>query len=191
MANKKTTKKLTDKQRAFIQEYLVDLNATQAAIRAGYSTKTANIIGPENLVKPCIQAEIFKAMDERAKNTGVTAERVIKELALIGFADMADFITINEEGLIRAFPLTNLSEGKSRIVRKVKERRTIRKDKDGTEIIESFYEFELYDKLKSLELLSRHLGILDGQLEGENPSDAARQMREAALEMRGVTNVTG
>ena len=72
---------LTPKQQAFVQEYLIDLNATQAAIRAGYSEKTANRIGSENLSKPDIAEAIEKAMNERAEKTKTSAEWVIKELA--------------------------------------------------------------------------------------------------------------
>lgn len=79
---------LTAKQRAFVREYLVDLNATQAAIRAGYSEKTANEIGAENLAKPSIRSAIDAAMKKRADRTDITADRVLKELAKIGFADI-------------------------------------------------------------------------------------------------------
>jgi len=79
---------LTDKQKRFVEEYLVDLNATQAAIRAGYSAKTAGSIGEENLKKPEIAAAIQEAMDARSKRTEITADRVLQELAKIGFADI-------------------------------------------------------------------------------------------------------
>lgn len=79
---------LTAKQRAFVREYLIDLNATQAAIRAGYSEKTARSIGDENLSKPDIAAAIEAAMKIRADRTDITADRVLKELAKIGFADV-------------------------------------------------------------------------------------------------------
>lgn len=79
---------LTAKQRAFVREYLLDLNATQAAIRAGYSEKTAYSVGHENLSKPEIVAAIDAAMKLRAERTDITADRVLKELAKIGFADI-------------------------------------------------------------------------------------------------------
>lgn len=93
---------LTAKQRAFVREYLIDLNATQAAIRAGYSEKTAKEIGAENLTKPNIAAAIEAAMKNRAERTDITADRVLKELAKIGFADIRKAIKwhshlINEE----------------------------------------------------------------------------------------------
>lgn len=68
---------LKGKQAMFVSEYLVDLNATQAAIRAGYSIKTAQQIGAENLLKPVIASAIQEAMDKRAKKVEVTAEYVL------------------------------------------------------------------------------------------------------------------
>ena len=84
--------KLTIKQSTFIEEYLVDLNATQAAIRAGYSEKTAKDIGCQNLAKPNIQKAIILAMRKRAKSTGITADKVIAEIAKIGFAEIDETI---------------------------------------------------------------------------------------------------
>jgi len=72
--------KLTAKQAAFVAEYLIDLNATQAAIRAGYSEKTANVIGPENLAKPCISEAIAEVQGKRFKRLEVTADSLVIEL---------------------------------------------------------------------------------------------------------------
>lgn len=158
---------LNAKQQLFVVEYLVDLNATQAAIRAGYSPRTARLVGPQNMSKYAIKAEIDAAIEERKKRVLITADQVIRELALIGMADMKDFVEIDEGGAVRAYPLTNLAEGKSRIISSVKEKRTIRTTKgteanpDGDQILDSTYEFKLHDKVKSLELLARHLGILN------------------------------
>lgn len=117
--------------------------------------------------KYAVKAAIDAAIEERKKRIGITADEVIRELALIGMADMKDFVEIDEGGAIRAYPLTNLAEGKSRIISSVKEKRTIRTTKgtesnpDGDQILDSTYEFKLHDKVKSLELLGRHLGILN------------------------------
>lgn len=83
---------MTKKQKRFAEEYLIDLNATQAAIRAGYSPGTAKSIGSENLTKPDVQACIAKAMAERSKRTGVNADRVVTELAKIAFVNASDVI---------------------------------------------------------------------------------------------------
>jgi phage terminase small subunit len=71
---------LTQKQRRFVEEYLVDLNATQAAIRAGYSPKCAAVQGHENLIKPYIAAEIAKLRKEQSERTQATADQVVQEL---------------------------------------------------------------------------------------------------------------
>lgn len=78
MSEKK--QKLTSRQERFVEEYLVDLNATAAAKRAGYSEKTASRIGPELLGKTCISDAIEKAMEKRATRTGITQDVVVKEL---------------------------------------------------------------------------------------------------------------
>lgn len=75
--------KLTKKQELFVKEYLIDLNATQAAIRAGYSKKTAQQISTENLSKPVIADAIKKAMDERIEKLDTSADQVIKDLAML------------------------------------------------------------------------------------------------------------
>lgn len=80
--------KLNDRQQRFVEEYLIDLNATQAAIRAGYSPKTAMEQGYQLLQKTSVSLEIAKQMAEQSKRTGINADRVIRELAKMGFADI-------------------------------------------------------------------------------------------------------
>ncbi|HMW19341.1 MAG TPA: terminase small subunit [Accumulibacter sp.] len=74
---------LTDKQAKFVDEYLVDLNATQACIRAGYSAKTADRIGPELLGKTCVAEAVKAAMEKRSKRVQRTADDVMRDLAAI------------------------------------------------------------------------------------------------------------
>jgi hypothetical protein len=83
---------LTPKQAQFVREYLIDLNATQAAIRAGYSQATAYAIGHENLSKPELVAAIAEAQEARSKRTNITADDVLKELWAIGKADPNELI---------------------------------------------------------------------------------------------------
>lgn len=91
--------KLTDKQKRFCEEYLKDLNATQAAIRAGYSAKTANSVGPENLVKPCIQAEIKRMQDARSERTKIDQDYVLKGFkAVFERCMQAEPVMIKEKG---------------------------------------------------------------------------------------------
>lgn len=97
---KKTVKKpispaaLEPRQQRFVQEYLVDLNATQAAIRAGYSEKSARQMGTENLSKPSIQAAISQAQKDRAERIGITADRALQEVWNIATADMRELVQV-------------------------------------------------------------------------------------------------
>ena len=83
---------MTKKQKLFVKEYLIDLNATQAAIRAGYSPDSAYAIGSENLKKPEVSKYISKEMAERSRRTGISQDRVLLELARIGFAKITDIV---------------------------------------------------------------------------------------------------
>lgn len=82
---------LTVKQERFVEEYLVDLNATQAAIRAGYSSKTAEQMGYQLLQKTSVQKALQEAIEERSKRTGITQEKVIEEIGKIAFAEAHDY----------------------------------------------------------------------------------------------------
>ncbi len=163
---------MTKKQKRFIEEYLVDLNATQAAIRAGYSPDTAKSIGSENLTKPDIQACVAKAMAERSRRTGVNAERVVMELAKIAFVNASDVIDA-ETATLRP----DASPEDTAAIQSVKVKTF---GEDGLE-----REIKMADKLKALELLGKHLGMfkdkveLSGGLETEKTKldDLLRQMR--------------
>ncbi|WP_395598594.1 terminase small subunit [Pseudomonas sp. A1437] len=87
---------LTAKQQRFVDEYLIDLNATQAAIRAGYSARTARSISNENLTKPDIQLAIEKGMKARSSRVEITQDMVLKELAKIGFSDIRKVVRWGE-----------------------------------------------------------------------------------------------
>lgn len=92
---------LTPKQKMFVDEYLVDLNATQAAIRAGYSPKTAKDIASQNLAKLNIKIEIDKIMAERSRRVGMNADRILHELGKLAFVKIEDVIDF-ETGKIKA-----------------------------------------------------------------------------------------
>ena len=163
---------MTKKQKLFVEEYLIDLNATQAAIRAGYSPETAGSIGNENLKKPEIRARIDKAVAERSKRTGVNADRVVQELAKIAFVNAMDVIdqktaTVKEDA----------SSDDTAAILSVKVKTF---GEDGLE-----REIKMADKIKALELLGKHLGMfedkvkLSGTLETEKTKldDLISQMR--------------
>ena len=141
--------KLRGKQERFVQEYLIDRNATAAAIRAGYSKKTARAIGAENLTKPNIVAEIEKRSKRLVSKLEITQERVREELAAIAFANGTDFATITRNGLVRLIPTDDLPEDKKKAIASIKE------GKFGVEV-------KLSDKVKALELLGRDMGMFGG-----------------------------
>jgi len=141
--------KLTLKQQIFCDEYLIDLNATQAAVRAGYSSSTAKDIGCENLAKPNIRTYIDKVMAERSKRTGINQDRVIRELARIAFINPNDVMNLDEVTI-----KDNASEDDLAVIQSVRIKTVPTKNGNGVE-----REIKLADKLKALELLGKHLGM--------------------------------
>jgi phage terminase small subunit len=99
-------RRLTPKQRIFVAEYLKDLNATQAAIRAGYSEKTADRIGPELLVKTCVSEAVRNAVRKREKETGITSAKVLEQYARLAFSDIRK--AFNADGNLK--PLHELGD---------------------------------------------------------------------------------
>ncbi len=93
------THRITFRQQIFIQEYLVDLDGTNAAIRAGYSPKAARQYGAYLIRRPDIAAAIQKEMDDRAARLGITPERIIEEYAKIAFADMRRLVDWDDDGV--------------------------------------------------------------------------------------------
>jgi phage terminase small subunit len=150
-------RKLTSKQTRFVAEYLTDLNATQAAIRAGYSAKTAQEQGSRLLSNVMVAAAIEVAQEARAQRTEITADRVLTELAKLGFANMADYmraspggdpyldfseLTRDQAAALQEITVEDFKDGRgdeARDVRRVK--------------------FKLADKQAALVALGRHLGI--------------------------------
>ena len=151
--------KLTGKQNVFCKEFLVDLNGTQAAIRAGYSKKTARTTAAEYLAKPHIQQQIQKLMDKRADRTEVKIDAVVTELAKVAFANMGEYLSFGEDGLVLN-ESEQLTKDQLAAIVQVTDRSTSRQEggKDSKAVITSRnLGFKLHDKLKALELLMRHL----------------------------------
>ncbi len=148
---------LTAKQQAFVDEYLIDLNATQAAIRAGYSEHTAAEIGSENLKKPQIAAAIQAALEERADRTQVTQDRVIAELAAIAFSDLTDFASWSEDS-VQLIESANLDPDKAKALKEVVATTQTFDGESGSSTTVRM-QVRQHDKLKALELLGRHLGM--------------------------------
>lgn len=147
--------KMTKKQQRFVEEYLIDLNATQAAIRAGYSVKTANEQGAQNLAKLSIQEAIAQEMAERSKRTGVNQDRVVLELAKIAFLNPKNLIN-SKDASIKA----DATDDDLACVQSIKVK-TMYGDK-GTSVER---EVKLYDKQRALEQLGKHLGMWNDKID--------------------------
>ncbi len=136
---------LTPKQKRFVAEYLKDLNGKQAAIRSEYSAKTAEVQAARLLSNAKVQAAIAEAQAERAKRTNITNDRILQELAAIGFYDITDYANV---------------EGNSVTI---KDTLAIDKDKRaaiaGIKQTQAGIEVKMLDKLKALELMGRHNGM--------------------------------
>lgn len=148
---------MTKKQKRFVEEYLIDLNATQAAIRAGYSPDTAQQMGSENLSKPVIKNAIDKAIAERCRRTGINQDRVIQEIAKLAFLNPIDVIDM-DEATIKG----EANRDDTACIASVKVKVIPGEDGNITE-----REVKTYDKLKALELLGKHLGMFTDKLKME------------------------
>lgn len=162
---------LTEKQKRFVEEYLVDLNATQAAIRAGYSEKTADRIGPELLGKTCVSAVIQEAIEKRTKRVEITQDMVIAELAAIAFANGTDFATVGSNGQVRIVPTIKLSAEQKKAIASIKE------GQYGTEV-------KQHDKVRALELLGKHLGMFSDKLHVSGSLNTG-QLSNVLAQLRG------
>lgn len=143
---------LTAKQQRFVDEYLKDLNGTQAAIRAGYSKKTARSISNENLTKPDIQAAIADGMQQRSSRTGITADRVLQELGRLAFVDIRK--AYNADGSLK--PLHELDDDTAAAIAGM----DVTEIGSGDDAIGFVKKIKLSDKKGALDLVMRHLGML-------------------------------
>ena len=154
-------KSLTAKQAAFVAEYLVDLNATQAAIRAGYSAKTADRIGPDLLGKTCVAESIQKAMQKREARTEITQDRVLQEYAKLAFLDPRRFY--DADGNLIDIPnlpadVAAAISGMDIAVEKAGS------DESGNPVFAQVRKIKLADKKGALDSVARHLGMFNDKI---------------------------
>lgn len=164
---------MTKKQKRFVEEYLIDLNATQAAIRAGYSPKTAQEQASRMLSNVMVQDAVAKAMAVRSRRTGINQDRILYELAKIAFANMADVVDLDSAKVKPDASREDLS-----CIQSVR----IKPNEWGTE-----REVKLYDRKAALELLGRHLGMFKDNLNltvetSQKLDDILRQIGGEGLE---------
>lgn len=150
---------LTPKQARFIAEYLIDLNATQAAIRAGYSEDSAAIIGFENLRKPYIQAEIRRRQEDTAASLGLTREKLLREWMRVGFSDMRRFAKF-QNGELEITDSDDLTEDEAAAIEELSMSESS-STSDAGDSRSVTRKVKLHSKTKALENLSKHMGLLD------------------------------
>lgn len=154
MAKRTKQRPLTAKQEKFCQEYMIDLNATQSAIRAGYAAKSintarlCNVIGTQNLVNVGIKAEIERLKAEMSEKTGIQAEEVVLELAKVALSNIEDFAVIDKKK-VKFNDFKDLSRSQLAAVE------SIGSTKEGKITL------KLHSKLNALDQLGKHLGIFE------------------------------
>ena len=145
---------LNDKQKRFVDEYLIDLYPEGAALRAGYSNKSARQIGNENLSKPTIKVAVAEKLRERAIRTAASQDRVLLELGAIAYSDPRQ--AFDADGVLR--PVQDWPDALAAAIKSLKVNEL--KDADGA-VVGSTKEVSFWDKPKALEMLARHLDMFE------------------------------
>jgi phage terminase small subunit len=160
---KTTPHNLTPKQKAFCREYLVDLNATRAAIRAGYSAKTAEQQGFQLLKKASVSARIGVLQGKRAEKVEITAERVLAEYAKLAFTDLPGIVRFNGHSMsVEDFDI--LTTAQRACIKKFKvkaETKMIAGKPTPVDVVE----VELHSKQAALDSIAKHLGMFTEKIE--------------------------
>lgn len=152
---------MKDQHKKFISEYLIDLNATQAYIRAGYSAKTADVAGPRLLGTVRVQEAIQKALKRREERTQITQDKVLKELAKIGFQDVRALY--NPDGSLK--PIHSLDDQTAASIAGLEFYGV--KGEDG-QIIGQTAKVRLSDKRAALVDIGKHLGMFVDRSENKH-----------------------
>jgi phage terminase small subunit len=157
---------LTDKQQRFVEEYLIDLNATQAAIRAGYSEESARSIGSENLTKPDIQSAIAEARAKLTEAAQITQERVLREYAKLAFLDIRK--AFDEDGNLKS--IHEIDDDTAAAISGI-EIDVKSTELDGDALNTSrIHKLKLSDKKAALDSIGRHLGMFTDKTELTGPN---------------------
>ena len=154
---------LTDKQQRFVEEYLIDLNATQAAIRAGYSERTANEQGARLLANVSVATAVTVAQKARSVRIEITADMVLRELAKLGFANMQDYMKAGSGG-DPYLDFSNLTRDQAAALQEVTVEDFLDGRGDDARDVRRI-RFKLADKRAALETIGRHLGMFKDRLE--------------------------
>jgi phage terminase small subunit len=169
-----STRDLTPKQAEFARQYLLDLNATQAAIRAGYSAKTAQEQASRLLSNVMVRRLVEDLQKARSESTGVTADRVISELARIAFGNQRAVMTWGADG-VSLRESSQLTDDEAALVSEVAE--TVSAAGNGLKL-------KTHDKVRALELLGKHLGMFVDKVEHSGAIAGGLAERMAAARTR-------
>lgn len=151
---------LNDRQQRFRDEYLIDGNATQAAIRAGYSAKTAHVQGHALLRNPKVAAAITEKRTKRSQRLEITADRVLRELARVGQSDIRDLMTWDQDDA-EFLPSDQLTDDQAAAISSIKSKTTSWTDSNGVLKKEHTIELKLWSKVPALMEMGKHLGVSD------------------------------
>jgi phage terminase small subunit len=180
---------LTPKQRAFVREYLIDLNATQAAIRAGYAEVSASAEGSRLLGNVKVAAAVEAAMKSRAERTEITADRVLKELAKIGFADIRKAVKWqsamiteedNPDGGDIAVIKTVVTNTVQMVASDELDDETAAAIAEVSQNTTGGVKIKLHDKRAALVDIGRHLGMFKDRVEHTGKDGGPIEMREVS-----------
>ena len=150
---------LTPKQASFVAQYLIDKNGTQAAIRAGYAPKAAQEQSSRLLSNAIVRQEIDKGLQAQVDEAGITALRVIKELATLGTIDLRSYY--DAQGNLK--PMHELTPEQGAAMAGVESLK--RNVEAGDGVMDTVYKVKLWDKPRALELLAKHFGLLTERVE--------------------------
>ena len=156
---------LTERQKRFCEEYLIDLNGAQAAIRAGYSRDSAKEIASENLTKPNIQEYLSQRQQELQEATGINQKRVLEEYAKVAFADIRNYYDENSMLL----PIREIGDQAAGALAGIEVDQLWAATMAGRVQIGETKKIKVYDKVKALDSLARHLGMFGKDNEQSKP----------------------
>lgn len=152
---------MTDQQKRFCEEYMIDLSQKHAAIRAGYSPKSAEQQSSNLMKHREVRAHIDRLLAERSKRTGINADRVLLELARIGFVRASDVINM-DEAVVR----DDATNDDLAAIASVKCKTTTMSGENFEKVTEE-REIKLHDKIKALEQIGKNLGMWDKKQESD------------------------
>jgi len=163
-------RKLTNKQKIFIKSYAKSRNATRAAIEAGYSEDTAAEQGCALLIN--LKVEIWTEIDKVSARIDVEVDDIVRELNILAFSDLADFVDIDEGGGVTMKPIDEIPEISRRCIESIQEDRVIRENPDGTKItVHDKIKYKLHSKTKALEMLAKYKAMLTDRFEHSGEVD--------------------